>query len=288
MNLTVLQDGSEQIHYNDPRIPLYARRGNLKSFSGMAALCHWHDDVELLLPMQGHLCYSVNGTTVEISHGEAIFVNSRQMHFGYSADGTDCQYICVTFRPQQLWGSGEIGRRFVLPILSAAQLPYLLLRDEALTEKIRQVDALYQQQPIGYELLASSALLALWQGLYVLTRQKMALLPPGDEASLQAVRRMLDFVRTHYAEQITLAAIAAAGGVCRTQCCRMFRQYLNRTPNDYLNSFRLEKSMELLRATDLPVTEIAAACGYSGSSYFAECFRRAKGCTPMQYRLRKC
>lgn len=137
MNLTVLQDGSEQIHYNDPRIPLYARRGSLKSFSGMAALCHWHDDVELLLPMQGHLCYSVNGTAVKISQGEAIFVNSRQMHFGYSADGTDCQYICVTFRPQQLWGSGEMGRRFVLPILSAAQLPYLLLRDEALTEKIR-------------------------------------------------------------------------------------------------------------------------------------------------------
>ena len=133
-----------------------------------------------------------------------------------------------------------------------------------------------------------SALLALWQELYVLTRQEMALLPPGDEAGLQAVRRMLDFVRTHYAEQTTLAAIAAAGGICRTQCCRMFRQYLNRTPNDYLNSFRLEKSMEMLRATELPATEIAAACGYSGSSYFAECFRRARGCTPTQYRLRKC
>lgn len=287
MNLTVLQDGSEQIHYNDPRIPLYVRWGNLKSLSGMAALCHWHDDVELLLPMQGYLYYSINGTTVKISQGEAIFVNSRQMHFGYSADGTDCQYICVTFRPRQLWGGGEMERRFVLPILSAAQLPYLLLRDKSVTDRLRRVDTLYQQQPTGYELLASSTLLALWQELYVLARQKMELLSPGDEAALQAVRRMMDFIRTRYAEQITLAAIAAAGGVCRTKCCRMFRQYLNRTPNDYLNSFRLEKSMELLRTTDLSVTEIAAACGYSGSSYFAECFRRAKGCTPTQYRLGK-
>ena len=109
MNLMVLQDGSEQIHYNDPCIPLYVRRGSLKSFSGMAALCHWHDDVELLLPTQGHLCYSVNGATVKISREEAIFVNSRQMHFGYSSDGTDCRYICITFRPQQLWAKAKWG-----------------------------------------------------------------------------------------------------------------------------------------------------------------------------------
>lgn len=42
--------------------------------------------------------------------------------------------------------------------------------------------------------------------------------------------------------------------------------------------------MELLRSTRLSVTEIAAACGYSGSSYFAERFSQAKGCTPTQYR----
>lgn len=284
MNLTVLQDGSEQIHYNDPGIPLYVRRGDLKSLSGMEALCHWHDDVELLLAMQGGLCYNINGATVKISQGEAVFVNSRQLHFGYSADGTDCRYVCVTLRPQQLWGNGEMERRFIRPVLSAAQLPYLLLSDGALTDKIRRVDALYQERLAGYELLASAALLALWQGVYVLVQREMERFPDEDAAGLWALRQMLDFIRTHYTERITLETIAAAGGVCRTQCCRMFRQYLSRTPNDYLNSFRLEKGMELLRSTDLPVTEIAALCGYSGSSYFAERFRQTKGCTPMQYR----
>ncbi len=48
MNLTVMQDGSERVSYEEPAIPLYVRRGDLKQFSGMAALCHWHDDVELL------------------------------------------------------------------------------------------------------------------------------------------------------------------------------------------------------------------------------------------------
>ena len=54
-NLTVLQDGSERIHYSNPFIPIYVCRGNLRGLSGMAALCHWHEEVEFLLPFKGHL-----------------------------------------------------------------------------------------------------------------------------------------------------------------------------------------------------------------------------------------
>ena len=283
MNLTVLRDGSERIHYDQPGLPLYVRRGDLKGFSGMAALCHWHDDVELLLPLEGRLCYNVNGASVAVHQGQAIFVNARQMHFGYSADGADCRYVCVTFRPQLLWGNGEMARRFILPILSAAQLPYLLLDGGAAIGYIRRVDALYREQPEGYELLAVAALIALWRELYTLVRPRLEASPAAD-GNLLAVRQMLDYIRTHYPERITLERIAASGGVCRTQCCRLFRQYLGLTPNGYLNSFRLEKGMELLRSTNLSVTEIAVACGYSGSSYFAERFLQAKGCTPTQYR----
>lgn len=146
----------------------------------------------------------------------------------------------------------------------------------------RRVDALYREPPEGYELLAVSALIALGRELYTLVRPQLEASPAAD-GNLLAVRQMLDYIRTHYPERITLERIAASGGVCRPQCCRLFRQYLGLTPNGYLNSFRLEKGMELLRSTNLSVTEIAA-CGYSGSSYFAERFLQAKGCTPTQYR----
>ena len=283
MNLTVMQDGSERVSYEEPAIPLYVRRGDLKQFSGMAALCHWHDDVELLLPLRGHLRYNVNGNLTDVGERQAIFVNARQMHFGYSADGTDCQYVCIAFRPQGLWGNEMLTRRFTLPVLSAAQFPCLLLKEQALLDPIHRLDALYQTRDPGFELLALSALAAFWQGLYVRVQRETELSPAGD-GNLRALRQMLDCIRTRYAERLTLETVAAAGGVCRTRCCQLFRQYLNRTPNDYLTSFRLEKGMELLRSTSLPVTEIAAACGFSGSSYFAERFSQAKGCSPTQYR----
>lgn len=288
MNLTVLQDGSEQIHYDDPRIPLYVRRGDLKSLSNMAALCHWHDDVELLLAKKGHLCYSINGTLVQIPEGNAIFVNSRQMHFGFSADGTDCEYVCVTFRPQSLFGNEELIRQFVLPILSCAHFSHMELErgvHSELLDLIGQLDELHHGQPEGFQLLALSPVIALWHGLYGLMQQTLQEQPASDP-NVWIVRQMLEYIRTHYPEKVTLDSIANAGGICRTRCCQFFRKYLGMTPNDYLNSFRLEKSMELLKGSKLSVTEIAAACGYSGSSYFAELFSREKGCTPTQYRKR--
>lgn len=286
MNLTVLLDGSEQIHYDDPRIPLYVRRGDLKSLSNMAALCHWHDDVELLLAKKGHLCYSVNGSKVQIEEGNAIFVNSRQMHFGFSDDGTDCDYVCVTFRPQSLFANQELIHRYVLPILSSPHFSHKILQrnvHDELLDQILLLDALHQQKEDGFLLPALSAVITLWHGLYGLMWQQMEKTPASDP-NIWIVKQMLDHIRTHYPDKVTLNSIANSGGVCRTSCCRIFKQYLGMTPNDYLNSFRLEKSMELLKGTRLSVTEIASACGYSSSSYFAEVFTREKGCTPTQYR----
>lgn len=286
MNLSVLQDTSEQIRYNDPKLPLYVSRGDLKTFSNMAALCHWHDDVELLLPRKGYLNYNVNGSCFTVPQGSAVFVNSRQMHYGYSADGTDCEYICVTFRPQQLLGSGELVSRYVLPILTAAHFPCLILEPSehrSLLEQILLIDRLYQTRQEGFEILAVSAVFVLWHGLYTLMKQRIEAASAADP-NLWIVKQMLEFIRTHYADKVTLNRIANAGGVCRTRCCQIFRQYLGMTPNDYLNSFRLEKSMELLRQTDLPVTEIASATGFGSASYFTELFSRQKGCSPTQYR----
>lgn len=288
MNLTVLSDGSERIHYSDPAIPIYVSRGDLKSLSNMSALCHWHEDVELLLPLKGYLSYNVNGTQITVQEGNAIFVNARQMHYGFSADGTDCQYICIGFRPQLLCANEEIRNRYVLPILTSPNFTHLILRraipeHRPLLSALLRISSIYQERSPGFELQALGNLYTFWQGLYQLTRDHIGEAVSTD-VNVLIQKQMLEFIRTHYQERISVDNIAAAGGVCRTKCCQIFKKYLGRTPNDYLNSFRLEKGMQLLKSSSMTVTEIADACGYGSASYFTEMFTRQKGCSPTQYR----
>lgn len=288
MNLTILQDGSEHIFYPNPALPIYVRRGNLRELSGMAALCHWHEDVELLMPYRGYLSYNINGAQVTIPEGSGIFINARNMHYGYSDDGTDCEYVCVTFRPHLLCINEELTNRYVLPILSDSAFTHVLLMPSNgnqgdILNIIKQLDALYQERPLGFEMQAMGLLFDLWQNLFQAARQAVPE-TAADSSHIPILKRMLEFIRTHYAERITLDQIAAAGGVCRSSCCQMFKKHLGRTPNDYLNSFRLEKGVELLKGSSMSVTEIADLCGFSSSSYFTEMFSKRKGCSPTAFR----
>jgi AraC-like DNA-binding protein len=59
------------------------------------------------------------------------------------------------------------------------------------------------------------------------------------------------------------------------------------SPNDYWQRIRVEAARDMLRKTDLSVTEIAIRCGYSTSQYFSTVFRKYTGTTPTQFRRRE-
>ena len=85
---------------------------------------------------------------------------------------------------------------------------------------------------------------------------------------------MIEFIQQNYTVRITLADIAASGTVGQSKCCRLFAKYIGQTPKVYLTQYRLNKSKELLKNTDIIATEIANAVGFGGSSYYAETFRK--------------
>lgn len=281
MSLIILPDGSEVVRYRDPSLPIYIVRADLTPFQNYTFLCHWHEDIELLMPIKGYLNYNVNGQVYRLNAGDAIWINSRQLHYGYSADGTNCEYICICFRPDLLCSSEEIRNRYVLPVLTDHTLPCLTFHayDPAHVPILRLLREIWDFREKN--MTALGKLFELWQEILGLTNQSDRK-PVGADAV--TLRKMLECIRTRYADRLTLADIAASGEVCRSKCCQIFRQYIGSTPNGYLASYRLERAAELLREGKLPITEIASACGFNSSSYFAEAFIKQKGCTPTAYR----
>lgn len=92
-------DYSEAIRYDRPDYPIYVRRGTLSHYPNYAAPSHWHDDVELIAVLDGEMDYNVNGDITTLHPGQGIFVNSRQIHFGFSGSRTECDFICVILHP---------------------------------------------------------------------------------------------------------------------------------------------------------------------------------------------
>ncbi len=85
------------------------------------------------------------------------------------------------------------------------------------------------------------------------------------------------------ADQRTLAELGRAVGAAERTLSRLFREQTGITFPQWRGQLRLHHALKLL-ATGLPVTRVAADCGYRSPSAFIEAFRAAFGTTPGRYR----
>lgn len=279
-------DRSEKVRYDTPYYPIYIRKGFLSRYPNYAAPNHWHDDIEFIAVLDGEMNYNVNGEIRKLSAGNGIFVNARQMHFGFSDTRSECVFLCILLHPMLLCSAAPYENDFVLPVLRDSAIPYIFLdRDIPWQERIlEQIRFMYARKDLKTAPLdVLSAFSAIWSLLYENPPPTTNTVAPQSN-DLTIMKNMVGFIQKCYASKISLADIAAAGAVGQSKCCKLFAQYFSQTPNAYLTQYRLNKSVELLRDTDLPIIEVALCVGFNGASYFAETFRKWFGKSPTEFR----
>jgi transcriptional regulator GlxA family with amidase domain len=99
-----------------------------------------------------------------------------------------------------------------------------------------------------------------------------------------AMRRVRGYVDAHLGVSIDLATLAGVAGVSIHHFARGFKQSAGVTPHHYLTQKRVERAQDLLAHTDLSLSEIALAVGFSDHSHLARHFRQMLGVTPGQFR----
>ncbi|MGU3538098.1 helix-turn-helix domain-containing protein [Methylobacterium sp. A54F] len=96
--------------------------------------------------------------------------------------------------------------------------------------------------------------------------------------------RVLDFMSAHLGEPLTLGQLAREAGISVHHFGRRFRERFGQTPHGCLTTMRMDTAQRLLRTTDLPVADVAFACGYTRPAAFAAAFLRHVGATPRAFR----
>lgn len=283
--IDVNDDRSEKVSYDNAEYPIHMRRSCLNSYPGYAAPPHWHDDIEFIVILKGSMTYNVNGELTELNPQEGIFVNSRQVHFGYSETSENCEFICVLLHPVTLCLTPDMERNYVIPLLQNADLPFIHLKNAAWHQDIvAGVQKMYALKTAsGASLKIQSIFTWIWALIYE-HMPKSHGTERKHRHDLPILKNMIDFIQQHYREQITLEQIAASGGIGQSKCCKLFSTCIHQTPNAYLTGYRLHRSAELLQMTDLNITEIAYEVGFNGASYYAETFRKYMGISPSSYR----
>lgn len=290
--IELMQDFSEIVPYEHTGIPLYIRTADLAAYPGMSAPCHWHDDIEWVYIMSGKMSYYINGKRILLNEKDSLMVNARQMHYGCSYKGQDCHFLCILFHPSLFGCNKALLQKYVTPVIENADCEYLHFhseqtRGQEIAEYLEQIHCLKAGAADAYEIQVIAVIFQLWSSLLQCRELVLQNSNSDGNSDLEIQKNMVSFIYQHYAEQISLNEIAASGNVSRSKCCLIFKHYLQQSPVDFLNTFRLKTSCNLLRNTEKSITEIAFSCGFNHLSYFSKLFIKNFDCTPREYRNNK-
>ncbi len=112
----------------------------------------------------------------------------------------------------------------------------------------------------------------------------------SDNIRPRSLRRAIEFIHDHVAEDITLADISAAADVPERTLQDAFQQFEDATPMGYLRDLRLKQARLQLLADrgDRSVTEIAVGLGINHLGRFAKTYAERFGERPSQTLRRRC
>ena len=244
---------------------------------------HWHREAELIHVREGRLELYIDNQTVCAEAGDLALIGEGVIHGG---EPEQCVYECVVFDAGMLLQL-DACKRALKPVTNHS----LFLKggdidgEPSLRDSVNRLFAEVASGIEGSEPVVLGALYALFGALarnHAMARLHMT--APQFHQKAEQLKPALEYIETHYGQQITLDALARLTGLSPKYFCRFFHTIVHRSPIDYVNYYRIECASHFLTATDMTVAEIAQRCGYNDSSFFIKQFRKYKGTTPRRYR----
>ena len=228
---------------------------------------HSHENAHFWFVLKGFYRTTADGVSAICSPPTVIFNPAGTTHRDrfHTRGG---RFLTLSVAPAligRIGGHGALAQHAVG--FESGELPWLGRR---LYEELRQRDELSPivLEGVALELLAHA----------VRERTRRA------QSRELWLRRALQLIHDCYLEKLTVQGIAMAVGVRPLVLGRSFRKAFGCSPGEMLRRRRVDRAEELLRRRDLPLAEIALACGFADQAQLTKAFRRITGSTPGRYR----
>lgn len=230
-----------------------------------------HFLIHLVLSGKGK--FTCMGKTYELKAGDMFLIKPSQV-VHYIADEHDpWEYYWVGF-------NGTYAQRAV------SNLPF---KDSSLVYSPKDFEAckeyLYQIYAHSGNRISNSAAMVgyLYLFLSALMKENRLLSPAPAATQSSYVIDAIKYIQFNYSTDISVDDIAAAVGISRSHLYRVFISNLGQSPIDYLTEYRINEACNLIKNTNLSISQIAVSVGFFDQFYFSRVFKKIKKVPPSRY-----
>ncbi|MGP4039408.1 response regulator transcription factor [Gracilibacillus sp. D59] len=107
---------------------------------------------------------------------------------------------------------------------------------------------------------------------------------PANAETISNIQLLLDYIEEHFDSHLTLSTLADHFHFNPSYLSSYFSKHHQEGFSEYLNYVRIKNARNMLKETDMSISAISEAVGYSDPSYFTKVFKRMTGKSPSTYR----
>ncbi len=113
--------------------------------------------------------------------------------------------------------------------------------------------------------------------------ERPKVIAPRAKLNSFQLRATIEFIESHLADDVPLLTLANHAHISPFHFARLFRQTVGLPPHQFVVRLRVQRAIGLLRSRQMPLAQIAVACGFHDQPHFIRAFRGITGTIPSQY-----
>ncbi len=250
-----------------------------------------HEYFEMVYIKKGSAVFEIAGQPVAIGPNDIIIIKPRQAHKFIVKSEAGCEFIVLNFKFTNQVNNevSEISLEDFLNFVNNKEWgPFISLKVSQKNEIITLLNKILREREsaeIGSELLNYLLIMELF--VFISRALKMeweSSIKNKSPKLKELIEVSVKFINNNFERDISLGDIARFIFLSPSYFTRAFKEEVGISPISYLLKIRVDRAKELLRETDLKISDIALSIGFSNQQRFNEIFKKYAGVTPLHYR----
>ncbi|MGN0621591.1 MAG: AraC family transcriptional regulator [Porcipelethomonas sp.] len=255
---------------------------------------HWHYYSEVLYITKGAVTVTCNNKKAVLEEGDLCYIYPLQLHAVSKADDNAAEYAVLKFDVHTINIPQAYLSKFYDVFIRRSReedfcivLKNICIDRTKMNSLIQHIVNEFQQENEFYALQIQADIYTL---LIEIARKIKKENKSEDKKRTDtdfSFYHILEYIDSHSGEQLEIQKLADMCHMSYSHFAKLFRENYGRSCKEYITYIRLNKAQDLLLHTDYDLNYIALETGFFDCSHFIRTYKKWRGITPKQERMKK-